>query len=65
MINKKSRTIEWITDIAKQLGVSHSTISDYRNNLKLSKNFKYKTEIEKDNIKLLKNTGKTVEEILK
>lgn len=51
------------TDIAKQLGVSHSTISDYRNNLKLSKNFKYKTEIEKDNIKLLQNAGKTVEEI--
>lgn len=51
------------TDIAKQLGVSHSTISDYRNNLNLSKNFKYKTEIEKDNIKLLQNAGKTVEEI--
>ena len=51
------------TDIAKQLGVSHSTISDYRNNLKLSKNFKYKTEIEKNNIKLLQNTEKTVKEI--
>ena len=51
------------TDIAKQLGVSHSTISDYRNNLKLYKNFKYKIEIEKDNIKLLQNAGKTIEEI--
>ena len=51
------------TDIAKQLGVSHSTISDYRNNLKLPKNFKYKTEKEKDNIKLLKNVGKTAAEI--
>lgn len=51
------------SDIAKNLGVAHSTISDYRNRLKLPKNFKYKSEINEIKIKELHKNGKNSKDI--
>lgn len=53
------------TEIAKQLGVTHSTISDYRCNQGLPKNFKYRKELEKESIMSLYNEGKNIHEISK
>ena len=56
---------EGLTDseIARQLNVSNSTISEYRNKLKLPSNFSYNRNLLRKQIKEYNQSGKTIDEI--